>query len=366
MASRTDRLVNRIIRLLDRIVKHHRDRHDYSFRDERITGLVKNRNILTKEQKQELQKLWGRLDKHYDNANHAFFVELNGDYNPQYIPNGFHYIAIDQYFNDWNMAMTLDNKCLYKKIFSVRTPVDICYRMNGFWFDADYSPISQEKAIELISAHEEAFMKVARDSYCGKGVFFLSREIIAAPGGIAGEIAQTGKSDLVVQETIRQSPVTAAFCPSSVNSMRVFTFMKKDGTPQVFTMFLRTGVGTAKVDNAFKGGLCCGINPETGQMSAVAYDTNGGKYTEHPTSHIRFSDITIPNIEAVKALVCKAHPCIPYFRLVGWDVALDENNEPLLMEANMAHPGLEMPQMCNGPMFGDLYDEVMDEVFGKH
>lgn len=366
MSNHINSIVNRIVRFMSRVVNHHRRRHDYSFRDARITGLVKNRNVLTKAQQQELQALWGRLDKHYDIANHAFFVELNGDYNPHYIPNGFHYVAIDQYFNDWNMAMTLDNKCLYKKIFNVRMPVDICYRMNGFWFDSNYSIISQEKAIELISAHNEAFMKVARDSYCGKGVFFLSPEIIKTPGGIAGEIAQTGNSDLVVQEAIHQSPVTAAFCPSSVNSMRVFTFLKKDGTPQVFTMFLRTGVGTAKVDNAFKGGLCCGINHENGQMSAVAYDTNGGKYTEHPTSHIRFSDIKLPNIEAVKALVCKAHPCIPYFRLVGWDVALDENNEPLLMEANMAHPGLEMPQMCNGPMFGDLYDEVMEEVFGKH
>lgn len=359
------RIVNRIVRLLASIVRYHRRRHDYRFRDARITGLCKNRNVLTKEQKRELQSIWGRLDRHYDIANHAFFVELNGDYNPKYIPNGFHYVAIDQYFNDWYMASTLDNKCLYKRIFNVPMPEDICYRMNGFWFDGNCGIISQEKAIELISSHEEAFMKVARDSACGSGVFYLSREIINTPGGIAGEIAQAGKGDLVVQEAIRQSPATAAFCPSSVNSLRVFSLLRKNGTPEVFTLFLRMGVGTAKIDNAYKGGLCCGVSSANGRMRAIAYDTNGGKYTEHPTSHIRFSDVTIPNIEAVKALVCKAHQCIPYFRLVGWDVALDENNEPLLMEANMAHPGLEMPQMCNGPMFGDLYDEVMKEVFDK-
>lgn len=67
-------------------------------------------------------------------------------------------------------------------------------------------------------------------------------------------------------------------------------------------------------------------------------------------------------MDAVLSMVKKAAHCVPYFRLVGWDVAPEENNTPVLPETNMAHPGVEVLQLCNGPLFGNDLPDIPAEV----
>lgn len=365
MFKKIKNLRKRLITKAVHLHKQERFTADFKERDSRITALAKDMNILSEEQKRELTAFWSRYDKHYNVANHVFFKEARGEYNINYVPNGFHYTVIDRFYNDWEMALYMDNKCLYSKIFNVRMAESICYRMNGFWCDAAYTPITEEQAIELIAAQPESFLKIARDSYCGKGVQYISPDIAADKAQIADIISGMGEADLVAQKALHQSAVTAAFAPASVNSMRVYTLLRRDGSVKVYSIILRMGMGKAKVDNAHSGGICVGVDLQ-GKLNDLAYSVSGEHFEQHPTSHIRFSDITLPNMDAVLAMVEKAAHCVPYFRLVGWDVALDENNEPVLLEANMAHPGVEVLQLCNGPLFGNDLPDILAEVCGKH
>lgn len=61
----------------------------------------------------------------------------------------------------------------------------------------------------------------------------------------------------------------------------------------------------------------------------------------------------------------RLHPQIPHFRLVSWDFSIDENGEPVLIEANLNCGGIDVNQMNNGPLFGEDTKKVLDEVFGK-
>ena len=56
---------------------------------------------------------------------------------------------------------------------------------------------------------------------------------------------------------------------------------------------------------------------------------------------------------------------LPHFRLIGWDVAIDSNNEPLIIEANLTMSGLDVIETINGPLFGEYTDKVLEEIF-KH
>ena len=56
---------------------------------------------------------------------------------------------------------------------------------------------------------------------------------------------------------------------------------------------------------------------------------------------------------------------IGHFRLVSWDIAIDECGDPVLIEANMRKGGINLNQFSNGPLFGDLTERVMNEVFGR-
>ena len=51
----------------------------------------------------------------------------------------------------------------------------------------------------------------------------------------------------------------------------------------------------------------------------------------------------------------------PLVRIVGWDIAVDEEGDPVFIEFN-CNPGQN--QMTYGPTFGDYTDEVLEEVFG--
>jgi hypothetical protein len=48
--------------------------------------------------------------------------------------------------------------------------------------------------------------------------------------------------------------------------------------------------------------------------------------------------------------------------LVGWNIGVDENDEPILVEANLESPSVNVSQLCCGPIFGDRIEEVFDYV----
>ena len=85
----------------------------------------------------------------------------------------------------------------------------------------------------------------------------------------------------------------------------------------------------------------------------------------HPISGIRFEGYQLPFYDRVVALVEKAHPMLPHYRSVAWDVAVDESGTPVLIEANLCRGGIDPPQLNNGPMYGARTKEILDEVFGK-
>ena len=84
----------------------------------------------------------------------------------------------------------------------------------------------------------------------------------------------------------------------------------------------------------------------------------------HPTSGVVFEGYEVPSFDKVRELVIKASYMVPHFRLVSWDVAVLENGEPVLIEANLYDGQLDLHQISNGPLFGDRTQEILGEVFG--
>ena len=56
---------------------------------------------------------------------------------------------------------------------------------------------------------------------------------------------------------------------------------------------------------------------------------------------------------------------VPLFRMVSWDVAIDESDEPVLIKVNLSDGELDFHQLNNGPLFGEDTDEILREVFHK-
>lgn len=360
-------LINKIDRRICTYFSRRHEKHGFidwlDHFDRDVESYIKGSG-LTPEQKKQVDDFWGRYFPYLDYSTHAYLAEKTGHFDPAYIPEGWYYMLFDRHWNNWDMALQLDHKCLYAKIFKdIRLIPDICYRMNGYWYDAQYTPISEQAALERIMQEKECFAKIANNSACGRGVHHLS------PGDkhSAEDIRKLFLSipaDIVVQEAAKQHPVFAALNADSVNTVRSISYLRPDGEVIIYSRAVRMGVGHTKIDNLYSGGMIVGIDAE-GKMKERAYNLQGDAFLSHPASGITFKDTRIPHIDKVDALVKKAHHCIPFFRICSWDTILDIHGEPHLLEANMKHGGVLVHQITNGPLFGADLPAMLEEVFGK-
>lgn len=124
------------------------------------------------------------------------------------------------------------------------------------------------------------------------------------------------------------------------------------------------GVGGSRVDNTPYTSLFCGIDDDGG-LKKYAYNMNGFRFERHPNGVV-FSDVKIPNFGSCITFVKTLAPrFIRFSKLTSWDVAIGEDGQPILIEVNLCYGQLDYHQYTNGPIFGDLSEELVNTIFGK-
>lgn len=352
---------------LTAFVKRLISERSYKIRREFLIGRVTSRleklsgdisSGLTEKEKKEIDDYYRRFGLQPSTHNfHEFYKRVTGRFSPEYLTEDLYYHKVDPYFNDWAAAKYLDNKTLYRILFSnVPQPELLAYRQNGYWFDGTGQPISPTAMQVMVEKEEYLFVKAARESYGGHGVSYLRGK------EVAGYMAEY-KGDVVIQKPLRQSASLSKINPSSVNTVRILTLLRKDGSVRVCSKILRMGIGSAKVDNASSGGITVGINDD-GSLKDTAYFVSGERYKKHPTTGVEFSTVKLPSLDKALEMVSNQAKLLPYFRLVSWDIAFDETDNPVLIEANLCDGELDFHQINNGPVFGEETAEVLLEVLG--
>ena len=122
------------------------------------------------------------------------------------------------------------------------------------------------------------------------------------------------------------------------------------------------GTNNSRVDNAHSGGISCGMD-ESGQLKDFALSLKGDKYYKHPNSGIAFRDVVLPRIKDIDEVIKICALRVPHFRIVAWDIILEEDYIPTLIEANLYDAGMDVPQLTNGPLFGDRTKILLEEVY---
>jgi len=166
----------------------------------------------------------------------------------------------------------------------------------------------------------------------------------------------------IVQEALRQDGRMSAFSQASVNTIRVVTMLTKDGSTIILGATMRCGVGPSFVDNWSAGGVAVGIDIESGRLKKFAFDKEGHKYTEHPTTRTLFENFPIPEWKAIIDIAHRIQRIFPWYRLLGLDIALQENAIPTLIEVNDS-TDLLFQEQTSGPLL--LRSPVL-RAFGQY
>lgn len=291
-----------------------------------------------------------------------YYADRNGIMDPRYIPNTLFYTKIDQYFNNRKIGYGFNDKNYYSLLFpGIKQPEVLVRNIGGIFVDSDFKLTDFERILSSISKEDEIICKPSLESGSGRSIHFWSSTNNYQD--IVSFLNNKEEQDYVIQKVIRQHDDLNKIHSSSVNSLRIVSLLMREGV-HVLSSNLRMGVDAGRVDNVTAGGISCGINKDgTLKKYATAY-YSGEKYVVHPQGLV-FEGFKVPSYDKALDLVKKAHPLIPHFRLVSWDIAIDRDGEPILIEANMRKGGINLNQFNNGPLFGDMTERVLDEVFGK-
>lgn len=315
---------------------------------------------LTKEEKRAVKEFYKPYVRFLTDRYHRYYTfKSGGKFYPEYLPEELYVMHVDRYFSRREESVFLDNKCYYYRLFShVKQPELIGLRIGQTWLNQDLEPVSCEEIEALAAKEPEVVVKDAVQSEGGAGVTFLTegtnrgdfrRRVSNAPG------------DLVVQKPIRQHPSYARLHRESVNTLRIVSLLTESEV-KIYAVTLRVGAGGNRVDNGHYGGIFCGIEPD-GRLKERAVFYSGEPVFCHPDLGYRFCDRQVPYVDKACALVKSAHPFAGHFRLISWDVAIDEEGEAVLIEANFSLGGIKGIQICDGPLFGSDTRKVLDEVF---
>ena len=276
---------------------------------------------------------------------------------PRYIPYDLYYGELLPYFSNSQFRRFGEDKCYHDIWLSdVKKPQTICKNIAGVYYDANMKPITKAEAIALVLAFDDEFLiKPSVDTGEGRLIRFFTQETATE------DVIKTAFNDMganfILQAAVKQHPVLSQLNPSSLNTIRLITFFF-EGEVHVLSSILRIGAPNAKVDNVGAGGYACSIKDD-GWLNDKAVNKHSD-WVEETGTGIKFAGIQVPEFERVVEIVKDKHLLMAHFKLIGWDMAVDENNEPVFIEYN-TFPGAN--QLTNGPAFGDLTEKVLEEYF---
>lgn len=289
--------------------------------------------------------LWYRL--------YAFHA---GRADPRYIPDDIWFDYVLPYYSNSSFRRFGEDKN-YLGIWcpDVRLPRTAAACVAGVYYDGDFNVITREEAVSRCVAERRFVLKPSVDSGEGRLIRFFDGPECDA-GTVSAAFDALG-GNFIAQERIEQHEILRRLNPGSLNTVRIITFFFENQV-HVLSAILRIGGSGSKVDNIGAGGYACAVGPD-GRLASMALNRKSEK-REMSETGVRFDSVTIPGYGAALETVKRLHARMAHFKIIGWDIAVGEDEEPILIEFNTA-PGQN--QLCCGPTFGDLTERVLEDVF---
>ena len=131
----------------------------------------------------------------------------------------------------------------------------------------------------------------------------------------------------LVQEYIFQHQVMSDFNPTSVNTLRIVTYHTGERC-FVEDAAVRMGYPGELVDNAFSDGFYTNID-DTGKLDESLFNFSMKTRRIH-----EWQDVRIPAAKEAFQFCVDLHSRTPELFSVGWDIAIEQDGTPLVIEAN--------------------------------
>ena len=326
---------------------------------------------LTEEEIKAIDEFWGKYSFAYpviDYDSFKIFKNRCGHFDVRHCPGAVRWNILERFFSNQAYFQAHQNKGLYRLMYpNVNQPKTVLRRMAALLYDENYETMNYKEAYKLLldelnSGHD----LIIKPSGIGGGkmIEFLYAADNNTEEDIKEAIKPLGTIAMVVQHVLKQSPFMDQFNPTSLNTIRVTTLLFK-GKVIPLGALIRMGAPGSKLDNYTQGGAVLGVDVKTGICNKWAMTHDLQRVTTLPSGLVLDAeDLHIPNFDKIVEAVVRMHYLTPYNRLISWDMALDENNVPTMIENNFAG-SLQLHEAVGGPLFGEYMEEILDRYLIK-
>lgn len=307
-----------------------------------------------------IERVWKKLSPKLD-FRYWMLYKAMFSFSPLLTPDDIYVRSMVRVLNPMRKCYCLQNKNMYPILYKgMRMPTTIINNIDGQAYGSDNKTIGMARIFNHLrseAAGSQVILKPSTDSCSGNGVQILD---LQDESDCKRRIQSAGRN-FVIQEVLTQSETTRRFNSSSLNTFRVNT-LYLNGLITVENIMFRHGRGKSPVDNAGAGGVCVGFNPD-GKTVGKAIDAKLNEYDLTPFGE-HYKNLYIPELTEICRVATDAHiSFMPMMGHVAWDFALDEKNQPVLIEVNLGWPGVMTEQLSScRPVFGDRTSEVIEYV----
>lgn len=306
------------------------------------------------EYRNQVLPFWAKYGMKPEKFWYQYFGRREKKFDPRYIPDDFFIRYLMPFFNDWKYSYTLGSKTYASLILPDLDQPTLYLRYNGgFFIDGEGGMVPADQAVNALPLGEKMIFKPDQGSR-GMEIKVFGEETSREDLDQA-LFTYSKKGDFLVQAFIQQSPQLDRFNPTSINTLRVISFLFQDQV-HILSSILRIGAPHAQVDNFHQGGSSRQIHPDGSLSSCALYASD---YDYHP---VEDQGEIIQGYDQVIHLIKKVHPRFPHLRWLGWDFAIGRDYQPIFIEMN---PLAWHNQGECGPSFGDMTREVLDEYFAS-
>lgn len=263
-----------------------------------------------------------------------------------------------------NLANVLEVKNLFyvfAKSANVKMPTRFLACQEGLYTDSN-NALCFDKAVAYISDMGDCFAKpsIRTDSGNGCHVYRLVGGIDKISEKSSKEVLKELGLNFVLQERIKCHESIRNIYSGSVNTFRVMIYRWHDN---VFSapVIMRIGRG-AFLDNAHAGGMFIAISEE-GILHEKVFTEFNESFFKHPDSSLIFDGYKIDKLPEVVETVKKMHYLLQSIGVINWDMTIDENGTPTLIEANVNCGSIWLFQMAHGcGVFGGRTQEILQWI----
>jgi len=317
---------------------------------------------LTKEQEREIQDFYVPLVGYKVPTDwHRYFYARTGLFSVKYIPTSLYRLELTGRLNQLPWCVPFSDKNLNDIVLpSMKQPHTYLKNRNGYFY-VENKAVSLDEAVSKCGNVGDVIVKPTLSSH-GSGVkkLHIQNGIVDDKGTKLKDLLVKYGKNFLIQDLVKQHQAMSVLNPDSINTIRIVTYRKG---MEVIVLYaaIRIGRKGQAIDNESAGGISTKINLD-GTLCKWAYGAPGQDKIELTDSGIKLEGYQVPSFEKAIDMVKEQHLNLPFQDLVGWDICIDEEGEPVMLEWNTTP---ELSQSAVGPAFGDYTEMVVRDAMSR-